>query len=228
MDHESALSLVGSSSDTDKRSRVTEAVYERLLSKILDREIAPGTLVSELSLARQLGVSRTPVHRAVRELIADGLIVERGRRRPVIAQFSGEDVTDLFDMRKLLEGEAAYRAASRIDRPTLTKLKGMAKQIRRDLSDPGLLDRWTVFDECFHQKIAHCAGSARLQADIARYRLIHRGLNKTLFTQELVPQALEEHEAILDALERRDAIGAQKAMVRHIEEWAAFYASSLR
>ncbi|MBM3547991.1 MAG: GntR family transcriptional regulator [Alphaproteobacteria bacterium] len=228
MDSESARPMSRSGDNAAKRSRVTEAVYERLLSKILEQELAPGTMVSELSLARQLGVSRTPVHRAIRELIADGLIVERGRKRPVIATFSGEDVTDLFEMRKLLEGEAAYRAATRIDRPALTKLREMASQIRRSLRRPGLLDRWTAFDESFHQKIAQCAGSARLQADIARYRLIHRGLNRTLFTQELVPQALGEHEAILDALERRDAMRARNAMIRHIAEWAAFYASSLR
>lgn len=227
MASESARRTLESSSNAAKRSRVTEAVYGRLLSKILEHELAPGTLVSELSLARQLGVSRTPVHRAVRELIADGLIVERGRKRPVVATFSGEDVTDLFEMRKLLEGEAAYRAATRIDRPALATLREMASQTRRGLRRPGLLDRWAKFDESFHQKIAHCAGSARLRTDIARYRLIHRGLNKTLFTQELVPQALREHEAILDALERRDATGARNAMIRHIAEWAAFYASSL-
>ncbi len=227
MDQQPVPPSHGSDSASAKRSRVTEDVYERLLSKILEQELAPGTLVSELSLAKELGVSRTPVHRAVRELIADGLVVERGRRRPVIAKFSGEDVTDLFEMRKLLEGEAAFRAATRIDRQTLLLLRASADQIRRNLRRSDLLDRWTAFDETFHKKIARSAGSARLLADIGRYRLIHRGLNKTLFTRELVPQALLEHGAILDALERRDPAGARDAMTRHIGEWQAFYASSL-
>jgi len=213
---------------SDRRNSVADDVYERLLSKILDHELAPGVLVSELSLAKQLGVSRTPVHHAVRELIADGLIVERGRRRPVVATFSGDDVTDLFEMRKLLEGEAAFRAATRIDRPTLLRLRETAAQIRRNLRRPDLLDRWTAFDEAFHQGIARSSGSARLFADIARYRLIHRGLNKTLFTRALVPQALAEHEAIIDALARRDPLEARAEMVRHIGEWQAFYALSLR
>ena len=90
MDQQPVPPSHGSDSASAKRSRVTEDVYERLLSKILEQELAPGTLVSELSLAKELGVSRTPVHRAIRELIADGLVVERGRRRPVIAKFSGE------------------------------------------------------------------------------------------------------------------------------------------
>jgi GntR family transcriptional regulator, rspAB operon transcriptional repressor len=228
MDHPALQPVAGSATAAQRRNRVTEEVYERLLSKILDQELAPGTPVSELSLAKQLGVSRTPVHRAVRELIADGLIVERDRKRPVVAIFSGDDVIDLFEMRKLLEGEAAFRSASRMDRPTLLKLREAAAQVRRGLRRARLLDLWTAFDEEFHQQIARCAGSPRLLADIARYRLIHRGLNKTLFTRELVPQALAEHEAILDALERRDAVDARNAMTRHIGEWQAFYASSLR
>ncbi len=228
MDQRITQPALGSATPPTRRSLITEWVYERLLLQILDQELAPGVLISELSLAKQLDVSRTPVHRAVRELIADGLIIDRGRKRPIVATFSGGDVIDLFEMRKLLEGEAAFRSASRIDRPTLLRLRKAAEQVRRSLRRTDLLDHWTAFDESFHQQIARCAGSARLLADIARYRLIHRGLNKTLFTRELVPQALAEHEAILGALERRDAKEARDAMIRHIGEWQAFYASSLR
>ena len=95
-------------------ARLSDAVYETLLEAILSGQLAPGTIVSEVSLARQLAVSRTPVHDALRQLAKDGLVQQRANRRAVIATVSRDDVHDIFEMRKLLEGEAARRVERRL------------------------------------------------------------------------------------------------------------------
>lgn len=209
--------------DTDESGRLSDSVYQALLESIIARRLAPGTIVSEVALARQLKVSRTPVHDALRQLAKDGLVQQRANHRAVIATFSREDLRDIFDMRKLLEGEAARLAATRIDRPNLARLRVAADALSRGQKKPDWLERWADFDEDFHASIAQSAGSPRLYQDIVRYRLLHRAFNTLTTTVEVLQQALEEHVRILDALEKRDAKEAARQMVSHIQEWQTYF-----
>src|SRR2546423_5792926 len=106
-----------------ERTRLSDAVYETLLEAIISGRLASGSIVSEVSLAKQLDVSRTPVHDALRQLAKDGLVEQRPGRRAIITTFTKEDIHDIYEMRKLLEGESARRAALRIDRATLGQLR---------------------------------------------------------------------------------------------------------
>lgn len=209
--------------DTDESGRLSDSVYQALLESIIARRLAPGTIVSEVALARQLKVSRTPVHDALRQLAKDGLVQQRANHRAVIATFSREDLRDIFDMRKLLEGEAARLAATRIDRPNLARLRVAADALAQGQKKPDWLERWADFDEDFHATIAQSAGSPRLYQDIVRYRLLHRAFNTLTTTVEVLQQALEEHVRILDALEKRDAKEAARQMVSHIQEWQTYF-----
>jgi DNA-binding GntR family transcriptional regulator len=209
--------------DTDESGRLSDSVYQALLESIIARRLAPGTIVSEVALARQLKVSRTPVHDALRQLAKDGLVQQRANHRAVIATFSREDLRDIFDMRKLLEGEAARLAATRIDRPNLARLRVAADALAKGQKKPDWLERWADFDEDFHATIAQSAGSPRLYQDIVRYRLLHRAFNTLTTTVEVLQQALEEHVRILDALEKRDAKEAARQMVSHIQEWQTYF-----
>jgi DNA-binding GntR family transcriptional regulator len=218
-----SLALPGESDQT----RLSDAVYEALLKAILSGELSPGAVVSEVALAKRLAVSRTPVHDALRQLAKDGLIVQEANRRAVIVTLTREDLTDIFDMRKLLEAEAARRAATRMDRPTLQRLRGVAETLAATRQRPDWIPRWIDFDEEFHDAIARTSGSPRLWADIARYRLLHRGINKLAGSVEVLEQALKEHQAILDGLEERDGERAARAMLVHITEWQAYFVNHL-
>jgi DNA-binding GntR family transcriptional regulator len=204
-------------------ARLSDAVYETLLEAIISAKLAAGSIVSEVSLAKQLAVSRTPVHDALRQLAKDGLVEQRAGRRAIITTFSKEDVFDIFEMRKLLEGESARRAATRIDRATITRVRGLGEDLKTATDRADYIDRWADFDEAFHDAIAKASGSTRLWQDIARYRLLHRGFNKLATTVEGLQNALVEHVQILDALERRDGEAAAQAMVEHVQEWQAYF-----
>lgn len=206
-----------------EQARLSDSVYETLLEAILSGQLASGTIVSEVSLAKRLDVSRTPVHDALRQLAKDGLVEQRAGRRAVIATFSKEDVYDIFEMRKLLETEAARRAASRIDRTTLANLRSFADDLEGDRNTADWMAKWIDFDEQFHDAIAKAAGSQRLWQDIVRYRLLHRGFNKMSTNVDSLQQALAEHIAILDALEKRDPEAAAAAMLTHVSEWQAYF-----
>ena len=204
-------------------TRLSDTAYETLVGAILSGRLAPGTIVSELELARQFNVSRTPVHDALRQLTKDGLVVQEMNRRAMIATFTAEDVHDIFEMRKLLEGEAAKRAATRLDRVAQSALRQSTDKIAASFGNGGLVTRWADFDEMFHMTIAGACGSRRLEQDIARYRLLHRTFNRLTTTPEVLRQALAEHYRILNALERRDAKSAAAEMVAHIHEWQTYF-----
>lgn len=202
---------------------ISQGVYRELFNRILTGELPPGSVVSEKQLADMLGVSRTPVHNAVLQLVKDGLVTQEANHRPVIGRVSESDVEEIFDMRRLLEGEAARRAASRADRATLARLRAAADSLAKEGKRAGALARWADFDDLFHDAIAAACGSSRLAADIQRYRMVHHALNRLRMTENLIPQALREHVAILSALEARDPERAAAAMDEHLCEWKAFY-----
>lgn len=202
---------------------VSQSVYRELFNRILTGELPPGSVVSEKQLAELLGVSRTPVHNAVLQLVKDGLVTQQANHRPVIGRMTESDVEEIFDMRRLLEGEAARRAAARMDRATLARLRAAADELGKQSKRTGALARWADFDDLFHDAIAAACGSTRLAADIERYRMVHHALNRLRMTEDLIPQALQEHVAILSALEARDPERASAAMDEHLREWKAFY-----
>ena len=206
-----------------ERTRLSDTVYETLLEAIISGKMAQGAVISEVALAKQMDVSRTPVHDALRQLAKDGFVEQRAGRRAVITAPTKDDVFDIFEMRKLLEGEATRRAATRIDRPTLARLRGMAEALNNKPDGPDFLTRWADFDDAFHDAIASAAGSTRLGQDIVRYRLLHRGFNKLATTVDVLQNALAEHFQILDALEKRDGELAARKMVEHIQEWQTYF-----
>lgn len=203
--------------------RLSDAVYETLLDAILCGRLETGQIVSEVALAQKLQVSRTPVHDALRQLAKDGLVRQEMNRRAVIAQFTGQDVYDIFEMRKLLEGEAARLAATRMESPTREELRAVMRDLASDRQDPGWVARWIDFDDQFHTAIAQASGSKRLAQDINRYRMLHRGINRISTTVDVLQQAFDEHAKILDALEARDARTSRAAMVHHIEQWQTYF-----
>ena len=199
-------------------------VYRAIVDAMFRGELRSGEVVSELSLARKLGVSRTPVHIAIRDLAHDGLIVQASGQRPTIAAMSTADLREIFEMRILLEGEAAFRAAGMMDRPTITALKQGKTELLKTRKN--LLERWTRYDDDFHEAIARGSGHRRLCSDILRYRNIHYALNSVRMREDLVPQALAEHEAILSAIDERDGARAREAMTAHLREWQAYYVNA--
>ncbi len=203
---------------TDDASLV-ETVYQQVLERIVAGHLPCGSILSELAVARELGVSRTPVHDAVRQLAKDGLVVwEKGRRARVTA-FTPDDVYEIFEIRKYLEGPAAELAAGRADRRHLVPLRATSVVLLSNRDDPEWTAKWADFDEDFHRTIALASGNRRLAHEINRYRVIHKAINRIATDPELLQHAMTEHLAILDALEARDGPQARERMIAHITTW---------
>lgn len=199
------------------RISLADSVYEKLLEAIASGRFAGGTEFSEVEIARHVGVSRTPVHEAVIRLIADGFLVQTPERKLRVVQFAGEEVAGIYQMRRLLEGEAARLAATRFDAKNLAALREGAESLLRSMDDEDWCDREIEYDLQFHDAIAGASGNALLQRDIARYRLLVRGLCRLTGTRENLQAALREHVQIIESLEQRDSRAACRAMQQHVD-----------
>src|SRR5688572_6413639 len=164
--------------EAGSESSLVEAVYEAILAAILGGRLAPDSVLSEVSLARQMQVSRTPVHDALRQLSKDGVVEQTAGRRARVASFTRDDLFEIFELRKYLEGPATELAAGRMDERQLGPLRAMADELAADTKAGDWVERWAEFDETFHRQIAESSGNRRLAQDIHRYRLLHRGFNR--------------------------------------------------
>ena len=206
-----------------QRTTLSDKVYETLLEAIVSGRIDPGTELSVVGIAKELDVSRTPVHDALRQLAHDGLVEQEVNRKARVAAFTRDDVFEIFEMRKLLEGQAAQLAATRMDEKVLKVLQAEADRLANSPDAIDWVQRWIDFDEQFHCAIAESSGNRRLCMDITRYRLLHRGFNQMATNAEVLQQALAEHQEILAALQEQNAAEAATAMVSHIETWQVFF-----
>lgn len=207
----------------DSAESLAEAVYETLLEGIICGQLTPGMFLSAAKLSGKLEVSRTPIHDALWMLASDGLVEQQSGRRARVTQFGRDDLWEIFEIRRLLEGPAAEMAAGRMDQRQLGPLRRAAEELADQSESPDWTRRWSNFDDDFHRQIAECSGNRRLAEDIARYHLLHRGFNRVSTDFESLQTALAEHFEILEALESRDGAAASKAMEKHIARWQIYF-----
>jgi len=213
---------------TQSKPTLVEKAYEAIFDRILDGRFPEGTALSEVAVAADLEMSRTPVHDALRLLAIDGFVTQERNRRARVSNFSADDLFEVFEMRKLLEGHAAELAAGRMDSRQLVPLRATATALHEGLNSRNWNQRWTDFDAEFHYAIAEASGNSRLCTDILRYQLLHRGINRFSTDARSLRRALTEHEGILDALEARDRAAARERMVGHIAAWQKFFSERFR
>lgn len=204
------------------RRALVDDVYDAVLGLLMDRVIEPGARVNIDAVARDLDVSPTPVREALTRLESEGLVAKRALKGFAAAPLlDSEGLRDLYDMRKLLEPEAARRASANIDPAIEAELAKSIERMRAasgaDDGEPfGEYRQFPEEDLHFHHVIAARAQSPLLSDAIVRLRS-HMHLYRLNFRHDFEGDTLREHEQILDALRRRDPDAAARAMLAHIE-----------
>ncbi len=202
----------------------SELAYQRIRGKILSGDLAAGEPLGEEVLAELCGVSRTPVREALRRL-EDELFVRRtASQRSFVADWSAADIRDIFELRAMLEGYAARRAAERMDDATLKALAecnaALGKAIAGKRPDIGaFLDH----NREFHSLVLATAASIRLTkllGGLVEQSVIWRTAHH--YDAEELERSHHEHGELLAAFERADGAWAEAIMASHIHR--AFHA----
>lgn len=201
------------SKDTNGIRDLGREAYDQVRAAIQSGQLAIGERVTEVELAEKFGVSRTPIREAVSRLEADGLLTNEPRRGLVVTNLTHQQIVELYIMREVLEGAAGRLAAQSASETELATLANLIEAEPRFLSDP---KRLSEINRNFHSLLALTAHN--------RYLL--RSLNQLSVTMSLLPSLLhegdraevahKEHQAIVEALVRRDGEAAEAAIKAHV------------
>jgi DNA-binding GntR family transcriptional regulator len=191
-----------------------QTAYRRLLEEIRSGALSPGARLRETDLADRLGISRTPVREAIRQLEADGLVTHMPRQGATIRALDYGEVIELYEMRAVLEGTAARLAARAASAIELEELAALNDELAA--APPGPLAR--ELNRQFHRTLLDAARNRFLvkSMSVLQKTLLILGPS-TLAEAERAADAVEEHAAILRGLEARDGPAAEMVMRGHIE-----------
>jgi len=198
------------------RETVSAAAYRQLKDALLKGQLEMGARINEIEIASAWGVSRTPIRDAMRRLEAEGLLRATPRRGVTVPLLSLGDVDELYDMRDLLEGRAARRAAERATPDYDDRLNTLIRKFGTTVK-AGDLEALLDIDVEIHNGIAEASASAQLQKAIDALRgQIHVIRARGLLVRGRAAKSFREMAKLVAAIRARDAARAERAMCEHI------------
>jgi DNA-binding GntR family transcriptional regulator len=197
---------------------LTDRVYRTLKDRIISQEIAVGSRLRDEELATQLGVSRTPVREALMHLAREGLVEVIPRSGTRVRTYTEHDIEDIFEVRIPLEVLAIRKAATRLRGEDIARLRQMWQKAETAIAQ-GDVKPAIEFDLEMHRMILEASGNRRLETLMDRlnqFVALFRNLGAST-PGHRNPQFVHRLPEIIEALERRDADGAARALREHIE-----------
>jgi DNA-binding GntR family transcriptional regulator len=192
---------------------LTSWIHEELKSQILEHKLKPGQKIVQEDVARELGVSRTPVLKVLQMLEAEFLVESIPRRGYFVREISTKELIDVFDYREVVEGLAARLVALKADDSDIKTIKDCFAPFVNSVKPVNEYE-YEIADQRFHSLIKKKSNNIMLSrmemmgnVHILAYQ---RGLLRS------PEKTLPEHEEIIRALENRDADEAEEAMRIHI------------
>ena len=200
---------------------LAESVYYQIRRTILNGKYTPGENLTELEVSKELNVSRTPVREAFKHLESEGLLELRPNRGAVVVGIGRSDIEDIYEIRSLLEGRAAERAALQADKKALEQLAEIL-----DLTEFYIerkdFDRVTTMDDRFHRTIYELTGSRMLQRILKELHAYAENIRERSIKEPgRADLMLKEHRAIVEAMVAQNPEKAGQLMVQHVQNSAA-------
>jgi DNA-binding GntR family transcriptional regulator len=215
---------------------LVDHIAATLQARVLRGEIASGARLRQEMLAAEFDVSRTPVREALRKLQANGIVELAPHRGAVVRRPTAREIREAYEVRAELEGFAAELAAERIQQQQLARLHEAAALFMRSIEElrehrrrggagaPDGIEDWSHANDVFHLAVLDAAGNDRLRRTLADlHRTIPRDLTSIVLGENsrLLQENVEQHDAILAAIERLDPAAARRAMVEHVRSAGA-------
>lgn len=196
---------------------LADGVYQRLRSAIVRGELRPNERLVEADLADWLEVSRTPVRECLQRLAAERL-VENRRRGWVVQEHSIEDIREIYGVRAALEGYAAQLAARQASHDQMERIMTLARIDPATYADPPRRG-FVEYNQQFHDTVVESCGNSRLAEAIRRSREYYFNYRiAAAYTEAEVAEAIGGHQAIGQAIQRREPEAAERLARAHVHE----------
>lgn len=205
-------------SGTDPMSRASEQAYAKIRAHVLSGAARPSEQLTEDQLAQIAGVSRTPVREAVRRLEDELLLVRSDTKRLFVADWSRDDIEEMFALRQMLECHAAERAARRLSREQIARLETLNCDLKAAIELPAPdVARFLEANRAFHEVIVDAAQSPRLGQMLAKLVeapvVLHTART---YSPEDLRQSARDHDELIAAFAARDPDWARAVMGSHL------------
>lgn len=197
----------------------TDRAYASLRADIVNGARPPGSRLPEDALAEELGVSRTPVREALQRLGTEGLVEHLPHRGARVTGWTAQDLQETFELRALLEGLGARRAAARATAADVTGLRELCTRMEHSIR-PGVprdLDTLTKDNSAFHAELLRISASNQLTAMVAG--VVHVPLVMQTFhrySDHALARSQHHHRELCDALAHGDGEWAESVMRSHV------------
>jgi len=198
----------------DEQSLADQAYYA-IREWIVTLDLAPGSVVNERELMGRLGLGRTPVREALRDLAREQLVEVFPRRGMFVSGVDVGDIAGLSEVRLVLETEAARLGAERRNEADLEETAVLLEELARASVEHGerrLID----LDERTHRHVARCAHNPFLEATLEQYYVLALRIWFLALDRVALDEAIAEHHAILEAIRDGDADRAAEVMRAHV------------
>jgi DNA-binding GntR family transcriptional regulator len=205
-----------------------QQAYDHLQRKLISGELISGSVLSEQSLAEEIGMSRTPVREAIRTLEMEGVLEQVPRFGTVVRKLDRRDLVELYELREAIEPYATARAAAGISsvdlaaiQTTLDEIRALGAELGKSASaalNDRQMKRLLSADLTFHLTLLRAAGNGRMMKIVSDSRLLTGVFHsrRQPHTRAVLQTTLEQHEQIYKAVRVRDEVAASNAMLSHI------------
>jgi len=212
----------------ESKRNAWEKAYTAIRDRILNMDLKPGQLVSEVILSKELGISRTPIREAFKKLEQEGLIINQNHRKRVYI-LTIRELEEIFDMKCAVEGYIAYLAALRKEPSQEVRLRAVMDRMEQFPIGNGSaaftegdhhqrIMAWLEIDEAFHDILYEMAKNRRAQEYIQnlnrQWHRLRMGINAM---EGRIEKSIKEHLDLGKTILAGDAEGARVQMVHHLE-----------
>ena len=200
-----------------QKQNISEELVDYLKWLILSGELKPGDRIVETKLAKDLGISQTPVREALRQLQGEGIIQIIPNRGPMVRSFDMRDVYEIYSIRSVLEGLAIRLAAQRAGDDEIAELEQFYYRMKDKVEDDAVPVSYLLSDSFhIHDTIVKMSGHSRLNNMYKSITFQIALINQVLGSASSKKKEFEQHWELIEALKSRNPDKAEEVMRRHI------------
>lgn len=213
--------------------RLGEIAYQRLIEAIASGRLPEGTKLYEDEIAKQMGVSKTPIREALRQLQNAGFVEADLHRTPVVRRLTQTDIDEIYNLREYLESLAVRLVADRPAGSQINDLELLQRGMEERFSSHAGLDveASVEYNQAFHRTLIAASGSKRLIAIMEPLWMQILCLSFLSHRMYRLPgkqaRAITEHREILDAIRMGDVTRGEESMRQHVKKGHRDLISSL-
>ena len=198
-----------------RHQTLREQIVSSLRDSIIKGELNPGQKLTEPELAEKLGISRTPIREAFRQLESEGFLTVIPRRGAVVSRITRKEIGDFYDLKSLLEGYAARLAAEKITEKGIEKLRKINEQLIV-LAEKDDVDAFFSKNDEFHNTfISYCGNEKLLEFHKHLVQRFTRFRLGALSVPGRLQLSVKQHRDIIKALAENDGPLAETLVLEH-------------